>query len=385
MGKLGRAIGAGFTAAGQQMMQYAAQQEEKKRYEEQLAMDKEKMEADMAESKIRQDRMKLENDMKKSIYNSEKIRQTYIGTGGDPNETEKAFSKYGGWYQSRFDEERSSQATAAAGDGKERIVIQFGTLATDENDDPRPDKYGKPEFIPNKGTTRFVTYTREEYDNRVANMMNPDSFLATLQKGYTQQELREKNDIMQQARVKAAQALEEHTKTGAANVRKAEADAGLSEKKLEEFGKVDPNDPNRPPEHIGVDGKKHKRSRQEADGDIAAMKIMNERNPEWGVTSPGEAFRVNQVKNNPDMRKALANDIEKAAKNPNYGEKLVKEGSKKFGLPEAFLREMVAKAEADIEKIEKSKGGLGAWIKRFLNSDKEAPKGYDNVGGLGGS
>ena len=84
MGNMSQALGRGLMQLGQELGKHAARQEEEKRYEEKLAMDKQKLASDMEESSLRQDRLKLQNDIQKTLVNTQKIRNTFITSQGDP-------------------------------------------------------------------------------------------------------------------------------------------------------------------------------------------------------------------------------------------------------------------------------------------------------------
>ena len=374
MGNMSQALGRGLMQLGQELGKHAARQEEEKRYEEKLAMDKQKLASDMEESSLRQDRLKLQNDIQKTLVNTQKIRNTFITSQGDPGATSKAISQFGSGYQNRHNVTRSEEESAKA--GSPRVVIEAGTLQTDKDNDPVPGKDGKPIFQKLDGTAGETVYTVPEYNDYVSRVLNADTALAWTSKNFSQEQLRQKNAELVQSRVNQAKAMETQTETGKANVRTAKAKATTAEREAKGIGGKEPI------KVIGVDGKEVTRSRQEYDADTAAMKIIAKDNPEWGVTSPDQVVRINQVKNDPKKRAALADDIEKAAKNPGYAEKILTEGVEKTGLPKEMLRSMIEKAQRNMEQFEEAeKKSKGSWLKRLFFSDKPAPKGYE-AGGL---
>jgi len=375
MSKMSQAIGRGLMQLGTELGKHAARKEEQERYEEKLAMDKEKLASDIEESRLRQDRLKMQNDIQKTLISTQKVRNTFITSQGDVDATTKAISQHMGGYQNVYDEHESRLATKEAGDGQRRVAIRVGTLLTDKDNDPIPGPDGKPQFQQLEGDAGLTVYTIPEYNDYVSRVVNADTAFSWISKNLTEEQLRQKNQDLINSRVAQAKAMETETETGKAKVREAQAKATVAEREAKGIGGKEPI------KVIGVDGKEVTRSRQEYDADTAAMKIIAKDNPEWGVTSPDQVVRINQVKNDPKKRAALADDIEKAAKNPGYAEKILTEGAEKTGLPKEMLRSLIEEAQANVEEIKSKKGGFVNWLKEVFTTEEEAPKGYE-AGGL---
>lgn len=368
MGKLGYAIGKGLQEAGAQWQGIIAKKEEQKRYDEQLEMKQKQQEANLRSMDIRNEQLTLANNLKRVELNNKRITTVFSQTEGDPAATSKAITQYGSGHAERYMEAESREATKA--NGFETIITENGVFETNDEGKVIPGKDGKPIFKRFNGGAGVITRTRAEYNDHVGRVLNPNMALANITANQTYKDIYAKNEAMLKAKEASAE-RQAQTPEGKLKARGLEADVKIKEK--EAAGLTD-----KPAAMTvqNIQGKDVKRTHTEAQGDLASMKIIAKDHPEWGVTSPDQAYRINELKNNAEMRTAIADDVQKAIKDETYAQKFIVEGSKKLRVPEQMLRDMVNNASDNAEVIESKKGGFMNWLKEFLGGDDKAPERY---------
>jgi len=376
----GKALGAGLQEAGAQLSKYGADQKEEERYQEGLAIKKERHEKEMQGMELRNMQLTMANNLKKVELQNQRITAIYTQTKGAAGPVSDAISEYGSGYKEQHDEILSRQATKEAG-GKEMIVTHNGVWDTKPDGSLKLDENGKKIFKRLEGKAGTITRTRPEYDDHVAMVLNPSDALGKISSNLSQQKLY--NQAIAQGKAQA-KLQEEKNKTpmGKAKLEEQQAKTKIAKHKAENIGAPVKGES----EVQSIRGNKVQRTHSETQGDIASMKLMAASNPDWGITSRDQAYRINELQNDPDLRNALADDLQKAIQEPDsgYGDKLVNEGAKKLGVPKQFLRKLLEEAMQDQESTEGS-GGIKGWLKDFFKGTGEkAPSAFDDKkpGGL---
>jgi hypothetical protein len=372
--RLGYGVGQGLQVFGTGLERSEIRKKEEARYEQESKLREERHKADLEAMDIRNEQLKLANTIKRVELNNNRLVQTFNATKGDPRAVTEAITKYGAGPVEIYDEAESRRKSKEL--GKPVIVVNTGVWKTNEKDVPITDPTtGDKIFEPFPGSAGQIVRTPEEFTDHFADVVNPNVALARMHAKMTYKDIYNKAvahakgvaEVKEQAELRAAQ-----TPEGKLEQRKLAAETKLAEKEaagLQTGPAVT--------EVQDVLNRKVTRTHTEAQGDLAAMKIMARDNPEWGVTSPEQAFRINQLKNDPELRRLLAADVTKALKDEAHAEKLVRQGSKKMGIPAEFLQNMLIKAAEDEEAIEASKGGIVNWFKEFFSGKGKAPKAYD--------
>ena len=385
MGKLAYAIGKGRSTAGAELGTYVDAQTEQERYDEQAKIRKEAHEASLRAMDIRNEQLRLSNNLKKVELNNKRITTIFTQTEGDPAAVSKAITQYGNGHAERYLEAESREATKQ--NGYETIVTENGVFETNEEGAVTPGKDGKPIFKRFSGGAGVITRTRPEYNDHVGRVLNPSNALAQISSNQTYKDIYAKAEAKYKAKEESDKRTA-NTPDAKAKRELVKAQTGLANKRAANVGVPKPDKPKPAATTIkDIRGKDVERTHTEAQGDLAAMKIVAKNHPDWGVTSPDQAYRINELKNSKDLRNAMADDIQRAITpgEEKFAEKFIKQGAMKMGVPEAMLREMVEQASQNAETIQSSKGGLMNWLKDFFGGGgAKAPAIYkdEKPGGL---
>jgi len=356
--KLGYALGQGLVTLGNEMGKIEAQKQERARYEAELQRKEELQDANLKSMDIRNEQLKLANNLKKVQLNNNRIATVFAQTDGDAAAMSQVITQHGNGYVELFDEAESARLTKQ--NGFETIVTNQGVYKTNEKGDIVNGENGKPIFEPLPGAAAQTIRTRPEYNQHVGNVLNPDKAVARANADMSYAEKYKEAEIQHKAK-EASLARREQTPQGKRKAR-------LEEAQIAAAGRRGTDTPKPPAATVtGVGGNKIKRTHQESAGDQASFKVMAKQNPEWGVTSPDEAFRINQLKNEPKLRSALADDIKKGLNDPEYAQRFIEVGSEKMGVPVTFLQDLFDRVAMEKEISGKKKGGIKNWLKKFFS------------------
>lgn len=369
MQRLGRGIAEASSILGKGLEREEDRAEEKRRYDEQMRIRKERHEADLYAMDRRNRALELSNNIKKLELNNKLLTQTFAQSNGDPKQVCDAITKYGNGYVERYNEPESARQSNI--NGYPTIVTDNGVYETNEKGDPVIGPDGKKIFKPLPGSATQTSRTRAEFNDHFADIVNPNVALARIQSKQTYKDLYNRAEAQFKAQ-EASEARKAETAEGKLKRRKLEAQTTEAEKLAKGIS-------TKPPvaKVKNIKGQEVDRTHAEAEADIAAMKIMAKDNPEWGITSPDQAYRINQLKNSPKLRAAIADDVQKALEDEAFAEKFVKKGSQRMGVPAEFLQDLLDRAEINREVIASKKGGFVNWVKEFFSGKGEAPPAYN--------
>lgn len=383
MGKFGRALGAGLSSLGGELFKMDASDQERERYNEQLRMQQEKHDSNLSAALMRNKQLTLQNSLKKIELNTKQLTNLFVQSEGNPEILSPAISNLGHGYAEEYDPVASAAATKANG-GKQMYVTHNGTYKTKANGvDLETDPItGKKIFEQLEGPAGTSIRTPAEYNQHFAEVVNPDKYLSRVTANQTEKEKRAAARIQYEEKRRSAD-IESRTPAGLAKQKKletqqksAEMDIKLKQKALN----APPEAAKKTPTVTNIEGKSVQLSRQEYDAATASMKIYSEENPEWGVASPDQAYRINQMKDTKALREDFAKHVAKAADSEDYAKKMLRVLPEQLGLPREFIEDAIAKAIEYTDRpipVKEKKSGFMKWWSDFLEPTQQPVKGYE--------
>jgi hypothetical protein len=301
---MGRAIAAGLSTYGKLAGEEKIRKEEAARQAKIDAREERRLSLQEQESKLRQEKLRRENMMKEVAWKNQQMVQAMTQGKLMPEAVGKAVTQYGSLGEvyeynaekSRILQEKDPKAHAGAvvydvkknrkgSDGK----VQFGS-------DGKVVTDSFPE-----GSNELVLPNTTEYQRWAAQQGNPEHMFATMVSGMTDETLFKA--AQERAKVKAQ--AEAETPQGKAALGLTAAKTELTKAQTAAVGQPKPGKEKTEIQLLG--GGTKKMSHIETQNLGKAFDKMSKNIP--SVTSPEEAARVNETKDNPKIREMFANDI----------------------------------------------------------------------------
>lgn len=385
--KLGRGLGAGLQSFGKDYTEAELAEEDKRRFDEKSAREERRLKMQEDEAARREKQAALELAMKRTEYNNKMLVEQVTKNNFDPAITGKAFSQFGpaGGRQYEYDPERSREI------GPDAVAYNIFVNETDSEGNPLVDNTGaikRKRLAPGTNTLDFQN--REEMVGYFSPLMSADYMLASELKKKTAEDTFKVSQEYFEKQMQADNAFYEKYKgTPAGEKFRAEQErAGLENKKIKqqtmeaaaETKQIDAvtEQIGKPglatdPKNIGatlrsLTGKEVVRTKGEAQQDLETFRVASKKYGD--LTSPQQAFWINEVKENPIVRNKFATRVQDVVAGKLDRETFLSEAAK-TGLSrefaEEFLDEAMANAEAWEEANPKKKRNLliRTWDKIF--------------------
>lgn len=359
--KLGRGLAAGAQVFGQGIIEKEKREKEEARLAEQSSREERRLKLQEQESAIKQQQAQMNLAMKKVEFNNKMLVDTVVKNKYDPEVTGRAFSQYGptGGRQYHYDPIRSAEL------GEGAIAYRISVYETGEDGNPLIGDNGqikeKP-LAPGSNTLEFSGIDEEGRDPKAqmvsyfTPLMAPEIMLAHEIQGITSEDTyqRSKDFFEREARDKK-EFLAKHADTpqGREMIAKLEKERATADIEMEKAKRLKAGLAEKPTAKIheselkSLTGTTVKRSKGEAQQDLTTLRIAAEKYDD--VTSVQQAYWINEVKDNPQIRKQFMTGIDAVLDERLTEEQFVQKLTAK-GLSKEFATEMLNSARDSQEE-----------------------------------
>jgi len=347
-----KALGAALTTLGGVMQENRLEKEEQRRREEMESKEERRLQIAEQDAEQRRELNRIQINMAKAEWDTQQIKKACISSDWDPDVVGKAWSDYGNTgYHYSFNKTKSEQSP----DGTwTKIVYDIGTVTKKGGGVegvggvPTIQKLGtegqEKVFLPGKDENGNDVSAIGQVTRHTSKMVNPNFSFSMIEAKVTGEQRQQ--EALKFEQMKAATA--EETAQGK---RKAEKEGlDIKEQKLDIEAKQAKNAAGVGDKGESVidslDGTRKVRSKEESQNDRA---VFDKATKQWGsVSSIAEASRINETKDNPDIRKLFTEDIKAVLKDPSR-RKEIREQWKADGLNGEYFDAVMQDAEMNKE------------------------------------
>lgn len=362
----GRGLGAGLQVLGQGIINKEVREEDKRRFDEQSAREEKRLKIAEDDAASRQKMAELDLAMKKVEYNNKMLVDQITKNNFDPVVTGRAFSQFGpsGGRIYEYDPVKSREI------GPEGVYYDIYVPETDANGNPLLTDQGtikKKRLAPGSNTLEFQN--QKELTQYFVPLMNGDYMLAhELSKIKAEETFNQSVELFDKKMKADNEFYEKYKNTPMGEKFRAEQQrAGLENKKLKqeinrseaETAKTqaeteaikNPAPAGLKPKDVGgtmqsLTGKEVKRTKGEAQQDLETFRVASKKYND--VTSPQQAFWINEIKENPTIRKKFSDRVQQVIEGTTARAEFLAQAAK-LGLSREFAAEFLDQAEADAE------------------------------------
>ena len=378
MKNLGRGLAAGMTVFGQGIINKEVREEDKRRFDEQSARAERQLQIQEKAAADAAKMAELNLSMKRVQYNNKMLVNAVKQNDYDPTVTMNALNNYGPT-GGRIFKKNEAESSKTGG-----IVWDVGTYRMTKEGNPELNDDGTFAWDPLPGDSGRVSFKdKAELAQWVTPQLAPDVMLATDLAGITGEQTRQQaNERFKKQATEDAEFLAKYADTPAgqkilaaqekekAELAKTKAETKLATSKAGLANAQAKQIPKEAKQAKGEDqlkslnGELVTRTKGQAQQDLEVFRKAGAKYSD--VTSPQQAYWINEVKENPDVRKNFEMGVTKVINGDMTEAEFLKKVSSK-GLSREFAAEFLAQAQADSEEWKKAQDKPGLF-KRTWNT-----------------
>jgi hypothetical protein len=367
--KLLRGVAAGLATAGE--LQKKREQEEKEAERQKVIDDREERRLQIAEkeSAARLENLRLDQQMKRVQFNHGQMVKALAVSQYEPNAVGRAVTDW-----ASFGEVYTHNPQASKAISDEAVVYDVGTYRLNDKGQRETDpQTGK--FIVDplpEGRNRKVLADRKAMIQWTVDLTAPEFMLGIERAGRDAKRLREQKveDIKAIGDAKA-QTPEGKDKAalGVAQRENIQADTRLKDAEAKRAQAAAAQREKGESVVTNLDGKEVTFTKEQSQ---TLRKVLDKVTKQFGtVSSDGEAFRINETKDDPKRRAEFAQDIKIVLDHPDLKRRVREEWAAK-GLNMEYFDSVVSAAEIDRETfLELDKKNSKGWFRSLFDSFKD--------------